>query len=362
MSARRFATALAAVGFAAGAAACASGPQVFTVPSSGPPADREIVWVAEQDDASVVAIDARSLDVIRRIDFQTLGFSANAKPHHVAADPDGEHIYVSLIAENRVVKLTPEGELVGSAEFQAPGLLAIDPSSDMLYVGRSMAAVNPPTRIGAIDRSDMSIEEIDVFFPRPHALAYDARTGTTYTSSMGENRLASVRDETAEAIDLAGSTHSVVQLAISPTERLLVATGHLSGDVMFFRLNDPARPTAAGILHVGGEPWHPSFSPDGRTLWVPSKRQGVVRAIDVGTQAVVAEVRDPALALPHGSAVSADGRRVFVSANNTDGSWAPDGAGERPGALVVIDAASRTVERSIPIGRNATGVATGARR
>lgn len=334
----------------------------MVVTDARPPADREVVWVTEQDGASVVAVDARSLEVLRRIDLQALGFSANARPHHVAAEPDGSHIYVSLIAENRVVKLTPEGVLVGSAEFQAPGLLALDRTSDALYVGRSMAAVNPPTRIGVIDRSDMSIDEIDVFFPRPHALAFDARTGTAYSSSLGENRLAAVRGGAAEFIDLAGPTHSVVQLAISPTQPLLVATGHLSGDVMFFRLDDPMRPTAAGTVRVGGEPWHPSFSPDGRTLWVPSRRDGVVRAIDVGTQRVVAEVRDPALALPHGSAVSADGRRVFVSANNTDGAWAPAGAGARPGALVVIDAGTRAVERTIPIGPNATGLTTGARR
>jgi len=346
---------------AAGASACGSTPGVVPT-DTRPPADREAVWVTEQGAASVLSVDARSLEVIRRIDLRSLGFSADARPHDVAVEPDGSHIYVSLIGENRVVKLTPEGELVASAEFEAPGLLALDKAGGMLYVGRSMAAVNPPTRIGAIERADMSIEEIDVFFPRPHALAFDARTGTAYSSSMGENRIAAVRDETADFIDLAGGTHSVVQIAISPTERLLVATGHLSGDVLFFRLDDPMRPTPAGTIHVGGEPWHPAFSPDGRTLWVPSRRDGVVRAIDVGTQTVVAEVRDPALALPHGAAVSADGRRVFVSANNTDGTWTPPGAGERPGGLVVIDAATRTVERAIAIGAYATGLTTGARR
>ncbi|HUG01015.1 MAG TPA: YncE family protein [Longimicrobiales bacterium] len=353
--------ALAAVALATGASACGSSPAV--VPTDArPPADREVVWVTEQDGASVVAVDARSLEVIRRIDLRALGFSANARPHDVAAEPDGSHIYVSLIGENRVVKLTPDGRLVASAEFEAPGLLALDRRDGMLYVGRSMAAVNPPTRVGVIDRSDMSIDEIDVFFPRPHALAFDARTGTAYSSSMGENRLAAIGEGGAEIIDLAGATHAVVQVVVSPTQPLLVATGHLSGDVMFFRLDDPMRPTPAGTLHVGGEPWHPSFSPDGRTLWVPSRRDGVVRAIDVGTQRVVAEVRDPALALPHGSAVSADGRRVFVSANNTDGAWSPPGAGEKPGALVVIDIATGTVERTIPIGPNATGLTTGVRR
>ncbi|MEN8376437.1 MAG: hypothetical protein ABFS34_13405 [Gemmatimonadota bacterium] len=352
--------ALAAALLLAGAGACSSPGVVPT--DARPPADRELVWVAEQGAATVTAVDARSLEVVRRIDLQALGFGANSKPHHVATEPDGSAIYVSLIAENRVVKLTPDGELEGSAEFQAPGLMALDRAGGVLYVGRSMAAVNPPARIGVVRREDMSIEEIDVFFPRPHALAYDQRTGTAYSSSLGENRLAAVRDEAAELIDLAGPTHAVVQITVSPTQPLLAATGQLSGDVMFFRVDDADRPTPSGVVHVGGEPWHASFSPDGRTLWVPSKRGGVVHVIDVGTQRIVGEVRHPALAQPHGSVVSADGRRVFVSANNTDGDWAPAGAAANAGALVVIDAASRTVERAIPIGANAAGVATGLRR
>ena len=69
-------------------------------------------------------------------------------------------------------------------------MLSLDPTSDHLYVGRSMAAVNPPQRIGVIQRSSMEIEEVDVFFPRPHALAVDPHGKRFFTASLGQNTVA----------------------------------------------------------------------------------------------------------------------------------------------------------------------------
>ena len=36
-----------------------------------------------------------------------------------------------------------------------------------------------------IRASDMSIDEMDVFFPRPHAIALEPSTGIVYTASLG---------------------------------------------------------------------------------------------------------------------------------------------------------------------------------
>ena len=101
-------------------------------------------------------------EVVATIDLTELGFTPNCKPHHVAVEADGSHWYVSLIADWRVLKFDRDNNLVGQAEFETPGMLSIDPTNDLLYVGRSMAAVNPPMRIGVIERSSMAVEEVDV--------------------------------------------------------------------------------------------------------------------------------------------------------------------------------------------------------
>ncbi len=154
-----------------------------------------LLLVANQNDATVSVIDMERNVVIRTIDLQELGFSPTAKPHHVAVEPDGSHFYVSLIADGKVLKFNLEYELVGQADFETPGMMAVHPTEDLLYVGRSMAAVNPPMRIGEIRRSNMNLEEIDVFYPRPHAIAVNNEGTYAYTASLAENQLVSVNVE-----------------------------------------------------------------------------------------------------------------------------------------------------------------------
>ena len=80
----------------------------------------ERVYVANQSSASVSVIDVASGDVIHTVDVTELGFDANSRPHHTAADPDGEHWYVSLIGGGNVLRFNSNFELVGQAPFETP--------------------------------------------------------------------------------------------------------------------------------------------------------------------------------------------------------------------------------------------------
>ena len=128
-------------------------------PVTAPSTEGPFLYVANQEAAAVTVIDLETHAVVEVIDLEAMGYGANAKPHHVAVEPDGSFWYVSLIAANRVLKFDRDNELVASVEFERPGLLALHPSEPWLFVGRSMAAVNPPQRIGRIDRMSMEVEE-----------------------------------------------------------------------------------------------------------------------------------------------------------------------------------------------------------
>ncbi|MEM9666415.1 MAG: hypothetical protein AAF970_15875, partial [Bacteroidota bacterium] len=119
------------------------------------------LYVGNQAEASVSIIDMDRNVLMRVVDLQALGFSENAKPHHTAVEPDGAHWYVSLIGESKVLKFDRDHNLVGQVDFETPGMLAMDPTADRLYVARSMMAVNPPRRVGVIERSSMGLEEVD---------------------------------------------------------------------------------------------------------------------------------------------------------------------------------------------------------
>lgn len=336
----------------AGAAGCAAQGTGASGPGPGGHAAR--LYVASQEAMSVSVFDMASGSLVETVDLTALGFSATGKAHHVAVEPDGSFWYVSLIAEGVVLKFDRANALVGRAEFETPGMLALDPGSDLLYVGRSMAAVSPPQRIGMIRRSTMELEEVDVFFPRPHALTLDPVGDRVFTASLGESRLA-YAPIGAEEVDLAsfpGHHHMIVQFAVSPDGRWMVGGGQMSGELLVWDLSGGA-PEVVRTVDVGGQPWHPSFTPDGTELWVPNQAANTVTVLRTADWSVVEVIAHPGLAEPHGSAVSHDGRTVFVSGRNTRGTW---GQGN-PGTVVVIDRATRTVREVVDVGAYAAGMA-----
>lgn len=332
------------------------------------------LYVCNQDDATISVIDIPTRRVIRTIDLQELGFSASARPHHVVVEPDGSHWYVSLIGEGLVVKLDREDRVVGTAPFETPGMMALHPTEDLLFVGRSMTAVNPPRRIAVIRRSEMSIDEIDVFFPRPHAMVLNPGTGVVYTASLGVNQIAAVDPETERAVltDVEGPAHALMQFALSPDGSTLAMSAELSHTVFFFDIaEDPLNPRQVAAVDVEAQPFDPVFTPDGRTLWLGNKSANTITAIDAEIHEVVAVLDDPRVRQPHGAAVSADGRWVLISSTNVrpdhamheqadhESGDAGEPASSGAGSIVVIDAASREIEAVIDVGNNATGIAVG---
>jgi DNA-binding beta-propeller fold protein YncE len=319
-----------------------------------------LLYVASQEDVTVAVIDTRTNDLLETVDLKKFGFAETSKAHDTAVEPDGSYWYVSLIAAGKVLKLDRSNRLVDQVDFETPGMLAVDPTDDRLYVGRSMAAVNPPQRIGVIRRSTMEVEEVDVFFQRPHALAVDPHGRRYFSASLGENSVAYAQlgSEDVDFLRIDGETHVLVQFAVSPDGRWLVGGGQLTGDLLVFDLTDDT-PTLVRSVPVGGQPWHPTFTADGSSLWVPNQSAGTVTVVDVAAWTVDEVIHHPALVEPHGSAASPDGRYVYVSSRNVAGDYRPAGGVEgRPGTVVVIDAATRDVVRVIEVGRYAAGMAT----
>jgi DNA-binding beta-propeller fold protein YncE len=319
------------------------------------------LYVCVQDEAKIAVVDMASRSVVRTIDLTALGFSSNAKPHHIVGEPDGSFWYVSLIGDNRVIKLDANDRVVAQGTMETPGMMALDPSRDLLIVSRSMSAVDPPRRIGLLDRSDLSGEEVDVFFPRPHPVALSG-SGYAYTGSLGVNQMASVDldGETVELTDIEGTAHALVQFAVSPDGGTLVASTELTGLLLVFDLSTPDEPRQVNSVALGPMAFDPIFTPDGSTVWVPVKGTNEVVVLDVSTWSVVERIRHEGLKQPHAIAFSADGRTAFVSNNNTMDHMADHAAHAGmeggAGALVVIDVATRRVLDALEIGRNLTGM------
>ena len=346
--------------------ACAS------TPAPAPDAVAEMLYVCNQSDATVTLIDTRTNTIVRTVDLKQLGFGANSKPHHIQVEVDQSFWYVSLIGENKIVKIDRNDRVAGTATFETPGMMSLDPAKGTLYVGRSMTAVNPPKRIGVINRADMSIDEIDVLFARPHAMALDWRDNTVYTGSLVVNQMAAI-DQNTERVEITnvdGPPHSLMQYALSPDGNTLAASGELSGQVLLFDVTDRMKPKFLRSWKVEAQPFDPIFTRDGRYVVVPNKAANAISVIDTKTNDVKV-LRGAGIVQPHGTATSSDGRWVYVSNNNLN---QPAGAHDMhaghtgpiqpagPGTIVVIDARSMTIAKVIEVGHNASGIAVRATR
>ncbi len=328
-----------------------------------------LVYVANQASGKVTVVDAATDAIVATVDFAALGFSANPKPHHIAVEPDGSYWYVSLIGDNAVVKLDRANRVVAKAETVTPGLLAIDPRSDKLYATRSMSAVNAPARIAVIDRKSMAGEEVEVLIARPHGLAVAPDGRYAYAASLGTNQLAAydAKQERVSIVDVPGGDTSqvMVQLAVSPDGRTLVATAQLTGKLLVFDLADPAKPRLVQRVATGDWPWLVTFTPDGAEVWVPNQRSNDVTVVDAKRWTAIATVNGE-FAQPDGIAISGDGRLVFVANHNTDHVMTAGGismampmagAAAAPGRVIVIDARRRAVRKRIDTAPDGAGLA-----
>ena len=358
-------------------AACAAPGATRQIPTPAGTGVGVRLYVPNQNDATVTILDAASGTPLATVDLRSAGFTVNAKPHAVVAEPDGSAWYVSLIGDNFVAKFDAENRFLGRIPMETPGMLALDPTHDRLYASRSMTAVSPPASIGVIRRSDMRlIEELDVLFPRPHAIAVDTASGRVYVSGLGDNRIAVV--DTAGRVELAqvpGPLHAYVTFALSPDGSRLAATTQLTSSLLEFDVRS-GRPVQAASVQVLPFGYQVAWTPDGRSIWLGNQRSGAVTEVDAATWTVRGVVRDSAFAEPHGVVVSRDGGTVFVSSHGVQtgpsaptladtmhgGMHAGEGAARGGGTLALIDADSRAVRKVVRVGRFAVAIDLGGAR
>lgn len=319
------------------------------------------VYVANQDHATVSVVDIATSAVVATVDFQKLGFSATARPHHTQVEPDGSFWYVTLIGAGRVLKLDRENRIVGSVSTEVPGLMTLDPGADRMVVARSMSAVNPPARVVVIRRSDMTvIDEYDSFFPRPHALVMHPRGRYVYFGSLGVNQLASLDLDSGELqlVDVAGPAHTLTAFSVSPDGRWLLATGETSNQLLVFDLADQAKPRFVRGVPMEAGPFESIFTWDGSMVAVTNLRANLVSLLDPQSWQVSAVLRDPSFMQPHGLALSPDGRFLYVSSRHQSGG-AHDHEGMNAtatGTLTVVCIPTGKVATVIPVGNYAAGI------
>ena len=116
-------------------------------------------------------------------------------------------------------------------------------------------------------------------------------------------------------------------------------------------------------IAVNAQPWHPVFAPDGQRVYFGNKQAHTITALNMETRRVERVVKGTGLAEPHGAALSPDGRYLYVSNNNRDGTYQPpqmSSVSNPPGTVTVINTETGTIDTVIPVGSYPTGIGTHA--
>lgn len=312
--------------------------------------DHPLLYVCNQNSATISLIDMDTNELVETVDLQDYGFSATAKPHHVDVESDGSHWYVSLIGENTIAKFSRENELVGTVDFESPGMVDIGPDDEILYASHTMSIVNVPSTVAAIATDEMTlVDEVDVFLQRPHGMIVHPDGEYAYTASLSSNQYAVIDTETQEAeiVDQGGEPVRFVHFAPSPNGQQMYVTGQTAGIVQLLDISDPADPVRVTDISVEGEPWHPVYTPGGRRVYFGNKAANRVTVIDADAREIETVIEDASFNRPHGSATSADGRFVYISNNGDE---------QTPSTVTVIRTATNEVAAVIEVGVYPTGI------
>jgi YVTN family beta-propeller protein len=153
------------------------------------------------------------------------------------------------------------------------------------------------------------------------------------------------------SIDLGVAQSRVNHLALNAPGTLLYASSFTTGTISEI---DLASKMVARLFIVGGEPQGIALSLDGSELFVADESgTGHINVYDLVADTLEASIPSGATSSaggPFGLAMSPDGAKVYVGVINTEG----------PGVIQVIDASTRTIERTInSCGRSPRRIAFG---
>lgn len=290
----------------------------------------------------------------------------NDGPHNLAVAPDGRSYYVTIAHG------TPYGSLwrfdaaadtaLGRAAAELfPTTIALTPDGQYAFIANSdfhgdhprenvVSVVHTPTmrKITDLPACDM-----------PHGVKVNRAGTRVYVSCMHSDELLELEVGTLEVRRRAatGGAHasaghagcSPTFVTVSPDDRRLYVACNAAGTLQVWDAESLRR---IGEVPVGKGAYNVEPSPDGSLVVVTNKKDRSVSLVDARSLREVARI-PTSKPVAHGVAFSPDGRVAYISCESV---------GSDPGAVDVIDLASRRVLASVPVPGQPTGIAVLPRR
>ena len=317
-----------------------------------------LIYIAHDSEPTVTVVDSDAWLVVRRIHLEDYGFSNRARVHHVAVEPDGSFWYASIGSPRQedvqtIAKFNRFNELIGKYDTLQPGLIALHPTQDVLYVSR-LATSTSERSLLEIRRSDLAAVKVPISFASDHALAVGPSGDYLFSASIDVDQMSIVNLANLEVsyFDIKGVKHGFGQFAISPDGTRMWGAGIESKTVTLFDISNPLAVVQRQSLNVPGRPLALTFLPDASRVYITVPDGNRVSIVNTWLDLIESEIKHAAIQEPTGIATSVDGSYIFVTNRNSQGNFAPRHLFEGdtlPGTMVVIDTATETVVKAIEL-------------
>ncbi len=237
-------------------------------------------------------------------------------------------------ATNKVLGKVATGQGPHEVEVLEDGKLAFVTNYGARTPGSSLSVIDLEERkeLRRVDLTPMQ---------RPHGIAVaDGKVWFTAESS----KLVGRYDPDKNRVDyLLGTGQDGTHMVMVNKDHSRIYASNLGSDsISIFSLQPDAASWTQTVVPVGKGPEGMDLTPDGRELWTAHSRDGGVSIIDVATRKVTASInvntkRSNRLKFTN------DGKYAFIS----------DLSG---GELVIVDTASKSVSKRIPLGKMPEGI------
>jgi DNA-binding beta-propeller fold protein YncE len=359
-------------------------PDLRTYPGVG--AGRIVVTNNLDDTVSILDLSKVASDDLSVIATVPVGLNPVERegPHHVATDPRGDYYYVGIsnyvpgsgsgphgnhgsgtadghalkirasdnvqVASLRVdrspgdIRMTPDGRLLLMSHFDLLRITEVfQQGGDKSEMDSNLAIIDPATmtRLASVR-----------LCPAAHGIAVSPDSKTAYVSCI---------DDSMVVVDLASSDHPTTKIAvidppgpvstplcypyamtISPSGKSVWVSCFVSGQVHRFDTESGTMDTAH-VVQLLGPAAFGTFTADGTTLIVPHQGNGVAFIDPIGgTVLYDVNFTSDVCTRPHTVRLTGDEARLMIVC---------EGDHVGPGSFVVLDVASRTVERTVVLGR-----------
>ena len=270
-------------------------------------AENYLLFVSNEHSGDVSVIDGQTDSVVATI-------AVGKRPRGIHYSPVGHRVFVVTSGSPRMAPGVDAER--APADKTADGLIAIDAK-----------------RCKMIERWHVGSDPEQFAISRDGNLAFIANEDEASMSIVdlgsGQERGRIKVSEEPEGV------------GVNPANGEVYVTCEEKGEVFVITPNEQS---VVAEITVGGRPRSVAFLRDGSIAFVPSENSAIVSVIDAKNHKLLRKISLGEAMLPMGTAVSPDGKELYVSTG-------------RGNTVAVVDTQKDAVVASIPVGKRAWGIA-----